>query len=43
MADHKRDFASYISHVVPLSETQEAYSLYARPQAGRLKVVIEVA
>jgi L-iditol 2-dehydrogenase len=43
VGDHKRDFATYISHVVPLSETQEAYSLYARPQAGRLKVVIEVA
>jgi L-iditol 2-dehydrogenase len=43
VGDHKGDFASYISHVVPLSQAQEAYSLYARPQAGRLKVVIEVA
>jgi L-iditol 2-dehydrogenase len=42
LAQHKRDFTSYISHVLPPSETQEAYSLYARPQAGRLKVVIEV-
>ena len=42
LARHKRDFASYISHVLPLSETQQAYSLYARPQVGRLKVAIEV-
>ena len=40
VARHKADFASYISHVLPLSEAQQAYSLYARPQAGRLKVVI---
>jgi L-iditol 2-dehydrogenase len=42
LAQHKRAFSSYISHVLPLSETQQAYSLYARPQAGRLKVAIEV-
>jgi threonine dehydrogenase-like Zn-dependent dehydrogenase len=42
LANHKRDFASYISHVLPVSEAQSAYSLYARPQAGRLKVAIEV-
>jgi L-iditol 2-dehydrogenase len=40
VAEHKADFASYISHVLPLSEAQEAYSLYARPQAGRLKVAV---
>jgi L-iditol 2-dehydrogenase len=40
LAQHKEDFATYISHVVPLSEAQRAYSLYARPQAGRLKVAI---
>jgi L-iditol 2-dehydrogenase len=40
LAAHKQDFASYISHVVPLAEAQRAYSLYARPQSGRLKVAI---
>ena len=40
LAKHKKDFAGYVSHVVPLEETQRAYSLYARPQAGRLKVAI---
>ena len=40
LAQHKADFAGYISHVLPLSEAQQAYSLYARPQAGRLKVAI---
>ncbi len=40
LAKHKKDFASYVSHVVPLEETQRAYSLYARPQVGRLKVAI---
>jgi len=37
---HRADFAAYISHVVPASDAQRAYSLYARPQFGRLKVVI---
>jgi L-iditol 2-dehydrogenase len=40
LAAHKQDFASYISHIVPLAEAQKAYSLYARPQSGRLKVAI---
>jgi L-iditol 2-dehydrogenase len=42
LADNRRDFAGYISHVLPLSKAQEAYSLYARPQVGRLKVAVEV-
>jgi L-iditol 2-dehydrogenase len=42
LAHHKTAFASYISHVVPLSDAQQAYSLYARPQAGRLKVAIVI-
>ena len=37
---HRADFATYISHVVPVSDAQQAYSLYAHPQAGRIKVVI---
>lgn len=37
---HRDDFKSYISHEIPVSEAQTAYSLYARPQAGRLKVAI---
>jgi threonine dehydrogenase-like Zn-dependent dehydrogenase len=40
LAEHKQDFGSYISHILPLAEVQKAYSLYARPQSGRLKVVI---
>ena len=34
LAKHKTDFASYISHVVPLSETQEAL-LAVRSPPGR--------
>lgn len=37
---HREDFADYISHVIPAREAQTAYSLYARPQAGRLKIAI---
>ncbi len=37
---HRADFARYISHVVPVNEAQKAYSLYANPQVGRIKVVI---
>jgi L-iditol 2-dehydrogenase len=40
LAKHKKDFASYVSHVVPVADAQRAYSLYARPQTGRLKVAI---
>jgi D-arabinose 1-dehydrogenase-like Zn-dependent alcohol dehydrogenase len=29
-----------ISHEIPVSDAQAAYSPYARPQAGRLKVAI---
>lgn len=37
---HRADFAAYISHVIPVGDAQQAYSLYAQPQVGRLKVVI---
>jgi threonine dehydrogenase-like Zn-dependent dehydrogenase len=37
---HRADFAAYISHVVPVEDAQRAYSLYAKPQVGRVKVVI---
>lgn len=37
---HQEDFKGYISHEIPVSDAQTAYSLYARPQAGRLKVAI---
>jgi L-iditol 2-dehydrogenase len=40
LAANRQDFAGYISHIVPLAEAQKAYSLYARPQSGRLKVAI---
>ena len=37
---HRADFAAYISHVVPVEDAQRAYSLYAEPQVGRVKVVM---
>ena len=37
---HRADFAAYISHVIPVGDAQRAYSLYAQPQVGRIKVVI---
>ncbi|HXT89601.1 MAG TPA: hypothetical protein VN714_10130 [Trebonia sp.] len=37
---HREDFKGYISHEIQVSDAQTAYSLYARPQAGRLKVAI---
>ncbi|WP_460810043.1 zinc-dependent alcohol dehydrogenase [Microlunatus endophyticus] len=37
---HREDFADYVSHVVAAAEAQTAYTLYARPQVGRLKVAI---
>jgi L-iditol 2-dehydrogenase len=37
---HREAFRSYISHVLPISQAQQGYSLYARPQWGRLKVVL---
>jgi len=37
---HREDFKGYISHEIPVSDAQTAYTLYARPQAGRLKVAI---
>jgi threonine dehydrogenase-like Zn-dependent dehydrogenase len=43
VVSHRRDFASYVSHVVPVEEAQRAYELYARPQEGRLKIVIATA
>ena len=37
---HADVFAGYVSHALAFSKAQEAYSLYARPQAGRLKVAL---
>jgi L-iditol 2-dehydrogenase len=37
---HRSDFAGYVSHVLPVAAAQQAYSLYATPQVGRLKVVL---
>lgn len=37
---NRADFAAYISHVVPVGDAQRAYSLYAEPQVGRVKVVM---
>lgn len=37
---HRQDVADYVSHVIPATEAQTAYALYARPQTGRLKVAI---
>jgi threonine dehydrogenase-like Zn-dependent dehydrogenase len=36
----RQAFATFVSHVFPVEEAQQAYSLYSVPQAGRLKVVI---
>jgi L-iditol 2-dehydrogenase len=40
LMSHRKAFANYISHVLPVKDVQKAYELYARPQAGRLKVAI---
>lgn len=40
LLEHRADFTDYVSHVIPASDAQTAYSLYARPQRGRLKVAI---
>ncbi|MCU1492254.1 MAG: alcohol dehydrogenase [Acidimicrobiaceae bacterium] len=40
LLEHREDFATYVSHVLPVSDAQAAYSLYARPQFGRLKVAL---
>jgi L-iditol 2-dehydrogenase len=40
LVKHRRDFANYVSHVLPVAKAQKAYSLYATPQVGRLKVVM---
>ena len=37
---YRGDFGAYISHVIDAKEAQRAYSLYAQPQVGRLKVVM---
>lgn len=34
------DFARYVTHTIPINDAQTAYSLYARPQVSRLKVVL---
>lgn len=38
--EHRADFAGYITHRVPVSDAQTAYSLYARPQTSRIKVAL---
>lgn len=40
LMSHRADFANYVTHQIPVIHAQEAYSLYARPQAGRLKVAL---
>lgn len=40
LARHRSDFVPYISHVIPVREAQRAYSVYAEPQVGRVKVVM---
>jgi len=40
LAEHRADFAGYVSHIVPLADAQRAYRLYAEPQPGRLKIVL---
>lgn len=37
---HREDFRSYVTHTIPVGDAQAAYSLYARPQAARLKVAL---
>lgn len=37
---YREDFAGYVSHEIPVDDAQTAYSLYARPQTGRLKVAL---
>ena len=40
LREHRADFAGYLTHRVPVSDAQTAYALYARPQAGRVKVAL---
>lgn len=40
LLEHRDDFAHYVTHTIPVAEAQAAYSLYARPQASRLKVAL---
>jgi threonine dehydrogenase-like Zn-dependent dehydrogenase len=37
---HRDDFRGYVTHTIPVDDAQRAYSLYARPQEGRIKVVL---
>lgn len=37
---HRADFTRYVSHIIRAEDAQRAYSLYEKPQPGRLKVVI---
>lgn len=41
LLEHRSDFVPYVSHVVSAEDAQLAYELYALPQEGRLKVVID--
>ncbi len=43
LLEHRSDFVPYVSHVVSAEDAQLAYELYALPQEGRLKVVIDTA
>lgn len=38
--EHRADFEGYITHRVPVSDAQTAYSLYVRPQTSRIKVAL---
>lgn len=37
---HRDDFRDYVSHAISVHDAQRAYSLYARPQPGRVKVAL---
>jgi len=39
---HRRDFDGYVSHRIPVAEADRAYELCSRPDAARIKVVLEV-
>jgi threonine dehydrogenase-like Zn-dependent dehydrogenase len=40
LSAYRKDFAGYVSHRAGIADAQEAYALYAHPQADRLKVVV---
>lgn len=37
---HRQDFTRYVTHVIPVEDAQRAYTLFSRPQASRIKVVL---